>query len=517
MEQSLSALRTQSAVARDLGSLAAASVYERSVNRVGDKLLFLLRGATGRRLGLLNPDGDALGLNLALQPVTWRGQTAWLGTGPLDHGNASRIRGLLPFTAPIRVGVRKSAGLGDRLGLATPGHVRAMRHSTGIMPVYAQQSIREMERTVRTPEEVLDDATWGVLQEGWREGYGADADHLKTTADIDSCVAAGYVMYTFDPRDQVDNEAETADLATLRNKYEALPWDRLDIDRQTLSDRYVGQSWELGGRHLLVMGEVDLLRAACKYGAALAHIRDLYEHLRATIGSRPWEVEVSVDETDTPTRPAEHWFIARELRRLGVAWVSLAPRFIGRFEKGVDYIGDLAAFERDWAWHVAIARALGPYKLSLHSGSDKFSIYPIAARHAGELIHLKTAGTSYLEALRAVARLEPGLFREILAFAIENYETERRSYHVSGELCRVPAPESVPDKDLPALLDAFDARQVLHVTFGLVLSSRDADGRTRFRDRIYAFLDEHEEAHYDALEAHLTRHVLPFSDQGRER
>ncbi|MHB1318469.1 MAG: tagaturonate epimerase family protein, partial [Anaerolineae bacterium] len=194
----------------------------------------------------------------------------------------------------------------------------------------------------------------------------------------------------------------------------------------------------------------------------------------------------------------------------------LAPRYVGRFEKGVDYIGNLGAFEKDWAWHVGIARALGPYKLSLHSGSDKFSIYPIAARHAGNLIHLKTAGTSYLEALRAIARLDPGLFREILVFAIDNYEYERRSYHVSGELSRVPDPGSIADGNLPALLDAFDARQVLHVTFGVVLSSRDAGGRASLRERIYAFLDEHEEAHYEALEAHLMRHVLPFSDRGRE-
>ena len=126
---------------------------------------------------------------------------------------------------------------------------------------------------------------------------------------------------------------------------------------------------------------------------------------------------MSVDETDTPTSHAEHLFIARELRRLGVRWVSLAPRYVGRFEKGVDYIGDLGAFEADFAGHAAIARALGPYKLSLHTGSDKFSIYDIATRSAGGLLHLKTAGTSYLEALRATASFDPTLFREILALA----------------------------------------------------------------------------------------------------
>ncbi|MHB1319264.1 MAG: tagaturonate epimerase family protein, partial [Anaerolineae bacterium] len=207
MESFASGIDNPGTLAQELGALADATVYERSINRVGGGLLFMFHGTSGRRLGLISRSTDALDLDLALRPVNWRGEAAWLGTGPLEHGNACRIRKLLPFTTPIRVGLRKSAGLGDRLGLATPGHVRAMRHATGIVPVYAQQSIREMERTARTPEDVLDDATWGVLQEGWREGFGADADHLKTTEDIDRCVAAGYVMYTFDPRDQVDNEA----------------------------------------------------------------------------------------------------------------------------------------------------------------------------------------------------------------------------------------------------------------------------------------------------------------------
>ena len=90
--------------------------------------------------------------------------------------------------------------------------------------------------------------------------------------------------------------------------------------------------------------------------------------------------------------------------------VSLAPRFIGEFEKGVDYKGDLKAFEKSLADHAAIAKKLGPYKLSLHSGSDKLSIYPAFARATAGLWHVKTAGTSYLEAVRAVARHNADLF-----------------------------------------------------------------------------------------------------------
>ncbi len=213
---------------------------------------------------------------------------------------------------------------------------------------------------------------------------------------------------------------------------------------------------------------------------------------------------MSVDETDTPTTHEEHLFIARELRRLGVRWVSLAPRYVGSFEKGVDYIGDVETFEHDFAGHAAIARALGPYKLSLHTGSDKFRIYGVAAQHARGLIHLKTAGTSYLEALRVTASLDPALFREILALAIERWEIDQASYHVSAQLAKVPRPEALRDDDLPGLLEQFDARQVLHIAFGSVLSSPG------LKTRLFAALAQNEEMYYDALERHFVRHLSPI-------
>jgi hypothetical protein len=221
------------------------------------------------------------------------------------------------------------------------------------------------------------------------------------------------------------------------------------------------------------------------------------------MGSRSFELEVSVDETEIPTSPLEHFYVANELKRLGVQWVSLAPRYIGRFEKGVDYIGDLDAFDAEMAKHAAIARVMGPYKLSIHSGSDKFSVYPIFARHAGDLVHLKTAGTSYLEALRAIAGVEPDLFRKILAYARECYDTDRATYHVSAQVSKVPAPDSLRDAELAGVLDLFDGREVLHVTFGSVLE--------RFGKKLHTTLDENEESHYDALEVHFERHFEPFT------
>ena len=515
MGEILARLREQGVAAAVLGGLSDLEVYPRSIVSDGRAVLFLGRQGRKRRLGILenaSSEASAAGFDLTTRTVQIGGQSLLLGLGEASHANATALRGRLPFTAPIRVGLHKSVGLGDRLGIATPGHIRAVRHAKGIVPVFAQQSIREMERTERTPDQVIDTATWGVFQEGWEAGYGADADHLKTPADIDVCVAAGFVMYTLDPREHVDNEAETDSLQTLAVKYEALPWDQLETTARETQAAYVGKSWDLDATYHLTMDREHLLRAACKYGHALAHLAAMYRHLLSAIGDKPFELEVSVDETETPTKPEEHLYIANELKRLGVEWVSLAPRYIGRFEKGVDYIGDLARFEEDFSWHVAIAKAMGPYKLSLHSGSDKFSIYPIAARVAGNLVHLKTAGTSYLEALRAIASVDPDLFREILRFAIANYERERVSYHVSGELARVPAVDSLTDEHLGDVLDQFDARQVLHVTFGRVLTTKNDHGQYLFRDRFYDVLEGDEEAHYDALETHIAKHVLPFSD-----
>ena len=159
----------------------------------------------------------------------------------------------------------------------------------------------------------------------------------------------------------------------------ALPWDVLESDPHDLLQRLGGRPVDLGDR-TVTLEPLTLLRAAAKYGRAVAHTVRMYRAIAEAVGAiERFELEVSVDETASVTRVEEHLYIAHELRRLGVRWVSLAPRYVGACEKGIDYIGDLDAFRRHFAAHLAVARTYGPYKLSLHSGSDKFSIYPIAA------------------------------------------------------------------------------------------------------------------------------------------
>jgi hypothetical protein len=247
-----------------------------------------------------------------------------------------------------------------------------------------------------------------------------------------------------------------------------------------------------------------LLRAETKYGRAVAHVVRMFRHLASVRQGQPFELEISVDETESVTSIAEHVYIAHELQRLGVTWISLAPRYPGDFEKGVDYIGDLGTFERSLVGHLAVARAFGPYKLSLHSGSDKYGVYPIAARAAGPLVHLKTAGTSYLEALRVVAVRAPALFRDIVRLAIDHYPTDRATYHVSADPTRISDVTTRHDDMLSGLLDDFHAREVLHVTFGSVLKD------TTLRRSLLSTLRDHEETYYEMLEKHFGRHFAPF-------
>ncbi len=489
--------------ASELGAISALQVYPGSIARAERSVFFLGCDRGKKLLGVLSAGSSTSGsFSGEVRSVLAGGTEFTLKLCPATPANASALRKVLPFLVPRPLGLKKSAGCGDRLGLATPGHIRAIRDA-GMAPILAQQSIRENARTKRTPQQVMDDAMWGVFQEGWRKGFGADADHLKTPEDIDLCAAAGYTFFTIDPGEHVDNAANSAPHAALRQKVEALPWSELESSWSRLQHELGSKPIDLG-EFKLALQEGDLLRAAAKYGRVVAHTVYMYRRLAQAMGSRAFELEMSVDETETVTSLAEHVYIAHELRRLGVRWVSLAPRYLGTFEKGVDYIGDLGEFERSFQQHLAVSKAFGPYKLSLHSGSDKFSIYPIAARVAGELVHLKTAGTSYLEALRAIAQVNPGLFREIAAFAAQRYPTDRASYHVSAEVSRMPDVASLPDGQLTGLLDDFHGREILHVTFGSVLN------HAPFREPFFAALCGDEEVYYGMIERHFSKHLAPF-------
>jgi len=413
----------------------------------------------------------------------------------LSHENAEVLRQRLPWTAPSSLRERQTTfGCGDRLGRATPGHLRAVCRYD-VAPVLAQQSIRELNLTGRTYENVVDDVTFLVLQEGYTAGFGADGDHLKTVDDINVAVDAGMAMITLDLSEIMLAEAEKWTDEDVHRAFAELPAEV----RQRVTQSYADRTFDVAGA-TVTMTQLETERCAVMYLRALDFARDVYDLLRRRRGNA-FDLEISIDETQAPTLPEHHLFIIRELQHRQIEISSLAPRFIGEFQKAIDYIGDLNEFERQFIIHCAIAQAHGDYKVSIHSGSDKFSVYPIIGRHTRLRVHVKTAGTSWLEALRALALCSPDLFRELHRKALASFPDALKYYHVTPALDSVPGPDDLPDSELPVLLEQDDARQLLHVTYGGILSDGALAGR------FFDALDCGEETYYTVLEKHFVRHL----------
>src|SRR5690606_10742996 len=119
----------------------------------------------------------------------------------------------------------------------------------------------------------------------------------------------------------------------------------------------------------------------------------------------------------------------------------------GEFQKGIDYKGDVEQFERELSEHALIAEYFG-YKLSIHSGSDKFKVFPIIAKYTKGVVHVKTAGTNWLEAVRVIAKMNPDLYRRMHAFALESLDEALKYYHITPDMDTIAPLDSVSDDNL---------------------------------------------------------------------
>lgn len=448
--------------------------------------LALVRHGAEKQLFIIPPRPDFEGLpfrNGLLCPLTWK--------------NARALMSLLPELQPKRVCHHASFGFGDRLGLATPGHIQAMEGSK-VFPIFAQQSMRENARTGRTFADVLADAVFGVLQSGRKLSFGADADHLKSVDEAKTAARLGYTFFTCDPSDFLV-PVNSLSPGELRGELQKLPWAEIQTE-------YVGRSFYVPGLGELRFAKEELLCITVKYGQALRFVEEMYQALQEEL-PQGCDFELSLDETSEPTTEKEHLFLALELRRRGVTLTSLALRLPGVMEKAVDYRGDLEEFRRALRAHVAIARAFGPYRLSLHSGSDKWSIYPLLAQETQGNWHVKTAGTSYLVALEVLARFSPRLFLEILEIARERFLIDRQNYYVSADPHTLPDFQTLCARNFPDLFVHPGIRQMLHVTFGSVLK--------RYGEDLKRELLAHEEEYHKALAQHLGRHLQALGVKSR--
>lgn len=507
IEQQVSDQEVITKVQETIEELEGFSLYEDSIHVDGNNLLCIARKGVDKYLLVISENGDNPETEFQGEEIS-AGSTTLLRCD-LSDDNAKILRSKFGFTNAILIGKTDSYGFGDRLGNAGPAHLRALK-GTDFKPVLAQQSIRELERTKRTAEEVMNAASWSVFQEGYHDGFGADGDHLKTPENIDRMVKAGYTMFTIDPSEFVVNEVKDMNLEELKAAYQELPWADLKAEPKAFMERLKNENAELRTGFNISPSEDEILQGMVKYGRVITHTKMMAEYLDQKHPDHPAELELSVDETDAPTTLFEHYLVASELDRLGVELVSLAPRFCGDFEKGIDFKGDLDQFRDEYVEHLAIADKFGGYKLSIHSGSDKFSVYEVVGSLDLGAVHVKTAGTSYLEALRTISVCEPDFFREIMAFSLKRFNEDKKTYHISADLSKIEDPMKAEEEELPKYLDDDNARQVLHVAYGSVLSGDLAEAKD-YKKRLMMALEENEDLHYKNLEVHFDKHLSPFS------
>jgi len=459
--------------------------YEKSINKKGAATIFIAKEGGTDFLVVLGKNPGFIGTAFRNEKLPGGSLVA-----PLDHKNAVVLRKLFPFAAPSRVlGYERSFGVGDRLGIASPGHARLFEKYDAY-PVLAQQSIRELNLTSRTYMDVLDAASFAVFREGFKKAWGADGDHLKTAADVKYALGLGFSMITLDCSEHINNNVTDENAPPVPKKY---------------ADKFLGKKFDIGEGVNLSFTEAELKKIAAVYGKAISYAAGIYKEC-----FKSWkcnaDFEISIDETATPTTPLEHYFVARELIDAGVSFATLAPRFCGEFQKGIDYKGDLAQFDKEIKIHAVIARHF-KYKLSIHSGSDKFSVFPRIGKATKNVFHVKTAGTNWLEAMRVVAQKNPALYREVHKYALKVFDEARKYYHVTTDLKKIPKVEKLADKDLPELFNQDDSRQLIHITYGLILAEKNTDGTFAYKDRLYKFWKDHEKDYAKALEKHIGKHL----------
>lgn len=465
-------------------------LFLQSLQRVGQANLAMVRLQNGTALAVIGKN------EAGFRGTEGQGAPCAILFCPPDHDNAEILRKVLPFTAPSPLGDQDvTFGVGDRLGVASPGHIRLFKKYRAA-PVLAQQSARELDLTDRKFEDVLDSASWAVFQEGYTSPWGADGDHLKTEDWVRSALEIGNTMITADVSDFIKGEYQDKETPEIMQAYDKLPSDY----RRGIEVRFLELKVELDTGAAISFSKEELARTALIYGQAMEHALRLYRVCIEVKGEGNFDFELSIDETATPTTPEAHIFIAEEAKRAGIKSSSIAPRFVGEFQKGIDYIGSVADFESSFAIHAAIARRYG-YRISVHSGSDKFTVFPLVGKHTRGCFHLKTAGTNWLEAVKVLARRRPALFRELYTYALTVFEKARKYYHITPNLDNLPELATLSDDELVTLFANNDARQVIHITYGEIFKNAS------LKERFFAALSDNMEEYWLALEKHIGRHL----------
>ncbi len=402
-----------------------------------------------------------------------------------------------------------SFGIGDRFGMQGKAQLQAMIEAKklGVLvtPVW-NKSFREHQNVKTKPEAVRKEADEAVSALGWHDSYFVDADHVNLS-NIDHFIESSD-FFTIDVADYIGKEAEAEAISEF-----------VEANRKICSEiklPRINQSLEISAERLFEI--------ARKYLFAVQQAGEIYRYLKEKKGN-DFIVEISMDETDAPQSPLEMVMILAAIADEEIPLETIAPKFIGDFFKGIDYIGDVNQFSNEFEQHLAVLEwaksvfGFSPsFKLSVHSGSDKFSIYGIIRNGIEKFetgIHVKTAGTTWLEEVIGLAEAGGSgleIAREIYARALERIDELSAPYATVIRIDRekLPSAAEVAKWDSATFAETLrhqpdnpkynpNFRQLIHIAYKIAAEMGE----------IYlAALNEHREVveknvTYNILENHL--------------
>ncbi|TFH02237.1 MAG: hypothetical protein E4H13_02720 [Calditrichales bacterium] len=406
-----------------------------------------------------------------------------------------------------------SFGVGDRFAHQAKAQLQAMimasEQGVAVTPVW-NKSFREHSIIKSEPAETRTQADAAVKALNWQGNYFVDADHVNQDS-------VGFFMqssdfFTLDVADYIGKPAEDSAIRAFIGE----------------NRKYLGSLHIPGINEVFQVDESRLNEIAGKYLYAVKEAGKIYRKILEQKGSAAFIVEVSMDETDQPQTPLEIFFILSALSGEKIPVDTLAPKFSGRFNKGVDYVGDLALFKKEFEQDLAVIQfAVSEFsfspdlKLSVHSGSDKFSIYPIIrdAIRAGDTgLHIKTAGTTWLEEIIGLAMAGGGgldLAKEVYRRSLERYDELCKPYATVIDINknRLPAVTEVRHWDGTKFADALrhdqtcerynpDMRQLLHVGYKVA---------AEMKSEFYPALEKYEATiAMQVTENIFSRHIKPL-------
>jgi hypothetical protein len=382
-----------------------------------------------------------------------------------------------------------SLGVGDRFAHQAKAQltacIRAAEKGASVVPVW-NKSNREHNIVGSEPQSARDAADAAVRALDWKQSYYLDADHINL-GTVDRFIAP-CDFFTLDVAEAIGKHPKAGAVEAFLGRHHELV-GRIEIE---------------GIEEPLTITKDRAFSAISKYLFAVHEAGEIYHHLAKRKGDGEFVTEVSMDETDRPQTPSELLLILAAISDQGIPIQTIAPKFTGRFNKGVDYVGDVAQFEKEFNEDLAvIAYAVGRYrlpknlKLSVHSGSDKFSIYePMrrALRKFDAGVHLKTAGTTWLEELIGLA--EGGgdglaIAKEVYAeaFAHQKELCEPYATVIDIDISKLPTPAEVAQWTAEQYAGALrhdqknplfnpNLRQLLHVGYKVAAKMGDRYTKT---------------------------------------